>query len=161
MGGLADGNGGLAAVPVSWDDAEEALGDAIEWLGALGDREGAFLAAGRRSAWPKVLRIEQSDYPDRPDPRIRLSRRQLVHVERMLLNTDALCLALPEQHRALVGRVLVMKRFPSAGGFRWGEVRKALQRQAKDGERVPAADALRMRYKRAIGALAMAMGSGE
>lgn len=138
----------------TWQDAEEQLGDAVEWLGALGDREGAFLAAGRSSSWPQVLRIEQSDYPDRPDPRQRLSSRQLAHVERFMLDGDAVFLAIPEAHRSLVGRVLIMKRFPErSGGFRWRYVREALAAQARNGERVPAPEALRKRYERAIGAV--------
>lgn len=138
----------------SWQEAEEQLGDAVEWLGALGDREGAFLAAGRSSSWPAVLRIEQSDYPDRPDPRMRLSRRQLEHVERFLLAGDAVFLAIPEEQRSLVGRVLIMKRFPERScGFRWRYVREAMVRVARDGERVPAPEALRKRYERAVGAV--------
>lgn len=136
----------------TWQDAEEALGDAVEWLGAMGDREGAFLAAGRSSSWPQVLRIEQSDYPDRPDPRQRLSSRQLAHVERFMLASDAVFLAIPDAHRSLVGRALIMKRFPErSGGFRWRYVREALQAVARNGEHVPAPEALRKRYERAIG----------
>ena len=147
----------------SWHDAEAALGDALEWLGAVGDREGAFLAAGRSSSWPRVLRIEQSDYPDRPDPRLRLSRAQLEHVDAMLLSGGALFLAIPEAHRSLVGRVLLMKRFPqSSAGFRWRYVREALLRAGDGGGggddgRVPAPEALRKRYERAVGEVARAM----
>lgn len=130
------------------------MGDAVEWLGALGDREGAFLAAGRSSSWPTVLRIEQSDYPDRPDPRPALSRRQLEHVERFMLAGDAVFLSIPEEQRSLVGRVLIMKRFPErSGGFRWLYVREALQKVARNGERVPSKEALRKRYERGIGAV--------
>lgn len=131
---------------------------AVEHLGALGDRDRDFLMQGRRSSMPKVLRIEQSDYPDRPSPRARLSKRELREVDAMLLGTDALCLAIPEVHRALVGRVVAMKLWPErAGGFRWDAVRVALQRAARDGERVPDGDALRMRYDRAIAKLSAAM----
>lgn len=56
----------------------------------------------------------------------------------MLLADDALCLAIPEQPRALVGRFVAMKLWPErAGWFRWDAVRAPLQRAAQDGERVP------------------------
>ena len=146
--------GGRTGEMIGWKEAEEMLGDAVEWLGAMGDREGAFLAAGRSSSWPQVLRIEQSDYPDRPDPRRRLSRKEVEHVERFMLAGDAVFLAIPEQHRSLVGRVLIMKRFPErSGGFCWLYVREALLKMARDGERVPAKEALRKRYERAVGAV--------
>ena len=142
---------------VSWDEAEEALGEAVEMLGVLPDAERGFLTAGRKSSMPRVLRIEQSDYPDRPDPRRRLSGREMKQLEAMLLDPNALCLAIPEQHRALVGRVIVMQRWPErTGGFRWADVRDDLQRRFPD-ERVPDGDALRMRYERAIAKLAKAM----
>lgn len=165
---------------VSWQDAEDALMAAVERLGALGDREHGFLSAGRKSSMPRVLRIEQSDYPDRPDPRLRLSARELREVEAMLLGRDAMVLAIPEQHRALVGRVITLKLWPEqAGGFRWSAVREAMRERSRSAScsdvvgkagpasssgavgrketRVPAKDALRMRYERAIGALARAM----
>ncbi|WP_375290392.1 hypothetical protein [Qipengyuania sp.] len=142
---------------VTWDQAEEALGEAVEMLGVLPDKERGFLMAGRKSSMPQVLRIEQSDYPDRPDPRRRLSARDMARVDAMLLGEDALAMAIPEQHRALVGRVIVMKRWPErTGGFRWADVRADLQRRFP-GERVPDGDALRMRYERAIAKLAKAM----
>ena len=146
---------------VSWADSEEALGEAGEMLGVLADKERGFLMAGRKSSMPQVLRIEQSDYPDRPDPRRRLSGREMARLEAMLLDPDALCLAIPEQHRALVGRVIVMKRWPErTGGFRWVDVRDDLKRRFP-GERVPDGDALRMRYERGIGKLARRMSGGR
>lgn len=142
---------------VSWDEAEEELMRCVEMLGALGDREHGFLSAGRKSSMPKILRIEQSDYPDRPDPRLRLSARELRDVDAMLLAPDAMVLAIPEQHRALVGRVVTLKLWPEkAGGFRWEAVRAAMVERAP-GQRVPAEDALRMRYERAIAKLSGAM----
>lgn len=168
----SSGGEGAAQGPrdiVTWQEAEDALMAAVERLGALGDREHGFLSAGRKSSMPRVLRIEQSDYPDRPDPRLRLSERDLREVEAMLLGKDALVLAIPEQHRALVGRVVTLKLWPEkAGGFRWSAVREAMRERARSAscsdavggqgrQRVPANDALRMRYERAIGALAKAM----
>ena len=145
----------------TFQDAE----DALLWaLGCLPDRERGFLAAGSTSSMPRVLRIEQSDYPDRPDPRKRLSAGEVARLEAMLLGPDALVLAIPERHRALVGRVAAMKLWPGAGGFRWSAVRAAMQKRAGEAGRtvghadyVPAGDALRMRYERAIGVLARAM----
>lgn len=148
----------------TFQDAEDALLWAVEALGCLPDRERGFLAAGSTSSMPRVLRIEQSDYPDRPDPRKRLSAGEVARLEAMLLGPDALVLAIPERHRALVGRVAAMKLWPGAGGFRWSAVRAAMQKRAGEAGRtvghadyVPAGDALRMRYERAIGVLARAM----
>ncbi|MEB3416805.1 hypothetical protein VCJ71_12100 [Alteriqipengyuania sp. WL0013] len=126
-------------------------------LGAMPDRERAHLSAGRRSGWPQVLRIEQSDYPDRPDPRRRLSARDVDRLEAVLLGPDALALAIPPQHRALVGLAAAMKLWPDAGGFRWDAVRERVKARVDAGERVPAGDALRMRYDRAVAMLAAAM----
>lgn len=148
---------------MTWQDAEDALIGALEYLAALPDRERGFLSAGSRSGWPQVLRIEQSDYPDRPDerdgPSVRVGRREMAHLDRMLLGERCAALAIPQAHRALVGRVLVMKRWQSPGGFRWEEVwmREAALRRAQ-GERMDVtSDALRMRYERAVGKVAVAM----
>lgn len=130
---------------------------AVEDLGALDDRERGFLSAGRRSCWPQVLRIEQSDYPDRPSPRRRLSAADVDALDAVLLGPEALALAIPEGCRALVGRVIAARLWPDAGGFRWSGVREALQRRARDGERVPDGAALRMRYVRALVCVARAM----
>lgn len=142
---------------ITWQDAEDALIGALEYLAALPDRERGFLSAGSRSGWPQVLRIEQSDYPDRPDerhgPSVRVGRRELAHLERMLLGERCAALEIPEGHRALVGRVLVMKRWQSPGGFRWEEVW-----MREGGRRCGVtSDALRMRYERAVGKVAVAM----
>lgn len=138
---------------ITWQDAEDALIGALEYLAALPDRERGFLSAGSRSGWPQVLRIEQSDYPDRVDPSVRVGRREMAHLERMLLGERCAALAIPQAHRALVGRVLVMKRWQSPGGFRWEEV------WMREGGRAcgVTSDALRMRYERAVGKVAVAM----
>ena len=96
-------------------------------------------------------------YPDRPDPRVRLGRRETDLLDAVLMAEDALMLVIPEAHRALVGRLLVMTRWPDAGGFRWDAVRRGLLARAKDDERVPAPDALRMRDDRAVALVAGAM----
>ena len=37
---------------ISWQQTEEMLGDAVEWLGAMRDREGRFLRSRRHiAAW--------------------------------------------------------------------------------------------------------------
>lgn len=139
---------------ISWQEAEDALIAAVEYLAVLPDRERGFLNAGRRSWWPQFLRDPQSDYGDaEASPSPRLSRRMMAHVERMLLLDRAAVLAVPEGHRALVGRVLVMKRWPDAGGFRWEAVWE------REGGRScgVTSDALRMRYERAVGKVAMRM----
>ena len=151
---------------VTWQMAEDAMIDAFELLGALPDREEAWLAPGKGrncSNWPAIVReVGAGDYGDghgygaqRPVRR-RIGVREMAVLDRMLLGPDALALAIPEQHRALVGRVIAMKRW-NAGGFHWDDVRTALVK-ASGGARVPAGDALRMRYDRAIAKLAAAMG---
>lgn len=141
---------------VSWQEAEDALLGAVEYLAALPDRERGYLSAGSRSAWPTVLRIEQSDYPDEPDRRIRLGRKEMAHLERMLTGERACALAVPEQHRALVGRVLAMKLSERGGGFSWSEVW-----EREGGRRCGVtSDALRMRYERAVAKVARRMEIG-
>lgn len=138
---------------VTWQDAEDALIGALEYLAALPDRERGFLSAGSRSGWPQVLRIEQSDYPDRVDPSVRVGRREMAVLEAMLLGPRCAAMAIREDHRALVGRVLVMKRWQSPGGFRWEEVW-----MREGGKRCgTTSDALRMRYERAVGKVAQRM----
>lgn len=145
---------------VTADDAEDALTEVFEYLFALPDSERAFLAAGSRSCWPQIVRsVREGDYGDgqhigaeiAPSPR--LTRRMMARAERLLLGERAAVLAIPEGHRALVGRVIVMKRWPDAGGFRWERVweREGGRRSGTT------ADALRMRFERAMGKLAARM----
>jgi len=150
---------------VTWQDAEDAMIEAFDLLGALPDREEAWLAPGKGrncSNWPAIVReVRAGDYGDgqgmsaqRPVRR-RIGVAEVAVLDRMLLGPEALALAIPEQHRALVGRVIAMKRW-NAGGFHWEDVRSAVVK-ANPGVRVPAGDALRMRYDRAIAKLAGAM----
>ena len=138
---------------VTWQEAEDALLAAFEYLAALPDRERGFLSAGSRSCWPQVLRIEQSDYPDEPDRRRRLTRKEVAHLERMLTGERACAMAVPEAHRALVGRVLTMKQSERGGGFAWSEVWE------REGGRAcgVTSDTFRKRYERAVGKVAAAM----
>lgn len=139
---------------VTWEQAEDAMIAAVEYLAALPDRDRGFLSAGSRSCWPAIVRDRQSDYADgEAAPSARLSRRMMAHVEGMLLNARAAGMAVPEGHRALVGRVLVMKRWPGPDGFRWERVWEM------EGGRAcgVTSDALRMRYERAIGKVAVRM----
>lgn len=139
---------------ITWQDAEDAMIAAVEYLGALPDRERAFLAAGKRSAWPQVIRDRQADYADTdavPSPQ--LSRRMMAHLQTMLLDERAAALAVPEGHRSLVGRVLVAKRWPGPDGFRWERVWVAEGGKACG----VTSDALRRRYERAIGKVAVRM----
>lgn len=150
---------------VTWEQAEEALIEAIELLGALPDREEAWLAPGKGrncSNWPAIVReVNAGDYGEgqgnsaaRPVRR-RIGVREVAMLDRMLLGDDALAMAIPEQHRRLVGMVIARKRW-NAGGFHWDDVRAAMVK-ASGGARVPAGDALRMRYDRSIAKLAGAM----
>lgn len=139
---------------VTWQRAEDALIGAVEYLAALPDRERAFLSAGSRSAWPDIVRDMQSDYGDaEAEPRRQLGRKEMAHLERMLLGERAAVLAVPRQHRALLGKVLRMKRWPGAGGFGW----EAVWEWAGGHRSGTTSDALRQRYSRAVGRVAAAM----
>lgn len=146
---------------VSWQDAEDALIEAIEALGRLSDRERGFLLAGSRSAWPAIVRDVQADYADVDlVPSAALTRRQMDRLNAVLLGPDAAVLAVPAGHRALVGRVLVLKRWPGAGGFGWDRVWRgedARSRQLGHGGLAVTSDALRARYDRAVGKVAARM----
>lgn len=137
---------------VTWQDAEDALIGALEYLAALPDRERGFLSAGSRSGWPQVIR-EKWEYPDGGDPRVRVGRKEMALLEAVLLGERAAVMAVPLASRGLLGRVLVMKRWQSPGGFRWEEV------WMREGGRAcgVTSDALRMRYERAVGKVAVAM----
>ena len=77
-------------------------------------------------------------------------------LDAMLPGPDPLANAIPEQHRAVVGRAIVMKRCPSGraafGGRMCGRTLGGVPP-----ERIPDGDALRMRYGRAIAKPAAAM----
>lgn len=143
--------------PVTPDDAEDMLIAAVEYLGALPDRERGWLAHGeglRMTGWPAIIRDIQADYADaEASPRAQLSRKQVGVVERMLTGERAHALAVPVGHRQLVGRVIVMKRWPGAAGFGWERVW-----EMEGGKRSGATtDSLRMRYERALSKVAVAM----
>lgn len=144
---------------VTWQLAEDHLLAAIEYLGALPDRDASALRAGSRSAWPAIVRsVRDGDYGDGQgygaaiEPSARLTRRRLALVEAMLLNPGCAADAIPEAHRALVGRVLVMKlRESSTEPFGWDRVWRAeRERWRRDGSKPVTSDALRVRYSRAI-----------
>lgn len=148
---------------VTRDDAERALLEAVEWLGRLPDRDRGFLRAGARSGWPEVLRLRSDgDWADGDQgqmgaevaaPTAALSRRQMVRLSRLLLDADCAAMAVPEGHRSLVGRVLVMMNWPGADEFTWSRVWVA-----EGGRRCGVtSDALRKRYDRAIGRVAVRM----
>jgi len=148
---------------VTWQDAEDAMVEAFELLGALPDRERGWLAPGvgrKCSNWPAIVReVNAGDYGDahaigaeRPVRR-RVGVAEMAFLDRMLLGEAPLASAIPEQHRALVGRVVARKRW-SAGGFAWDDVREEMGGRPAG---VPSGDALRMRYERAIAKLAGAM----
>lgn len=142
----------------TWQQAEDALLAAFEYLRALPDRERGFLSAGSRSGWPEVVLDRQSDYPREPDRRVRLGLKEMALLDRVLLGTRAAALAVPMQHRALVGRVVAMKLAERGGGFAWSEVwereggrkvdlRTGLLRRCTS-------DDLRKAYERAVGKVA-------
>lgn len=57
-------SGGNLRNTVTWQDAEDTLMAAFEYLGAMPDRERAYLAAGSRTAWPAIVREAFGDYAD-------------------------------------------------------------------------------------------------
>lgn len=151
---------------VTWQDAEDALQAAVEYLGQMPDRDRAALSAGRRSAWPQIIRsVRDGDYGEGQGlggaaavPSAALSRRRLRLVEVMLLNPDCAAMAVPEAHRALVGRVLVMKLWPGADGFGWDRIWRGEEvRWKREGRAPVTSDALRMRYERAVSKVAARM----
>ncbi|MGF7152497.1 hypothetical protein [Novosphingobium gossypii] len=145
---------------VTWQEAEDTLTAAVEYLGAMPDRERGFLAAGQRSAWPAIVRDLQADYADvDASPSPQLTRRCANLVERMLTGERPLANAIPEGHRPLVGRVIVMKRWPGPDGFGWDRVFRALGGElynlARRDVLPTTSDGMRKAYERAIGRLAV------
>lgn len=158
---------------ITRDDAERALLEAVDWLGRLPDRERAYLSAGSRSGWPEVLREREAglyepgaDYADGEGlgpragagyqdvrPSGALSRRQMHRLSRLLLDQDCAAMAVPEGHRSLVGRVLVMMNWPGGEPFGWSRVWVA---EGGRGCGVTS-DALRARFDRAMGRVAARM----
>lgn len=146
---------------VTWQDAEDALTAAIEYLFALPDRERGFLSAGSRSGWPQIVRsVREGDYgegqgenEDARPPSPQLTRRMVALVERMLTGEAPIANAVPEGQRGLVCRVVVMKRWPGPDGFRWERVWE-MQGGFASGTTT---DALRVRYSRAIEKIANRM----
>lgn len=149
---------------VTWQEAEDALTASLEYLGALPDHERSFLAAGSRSAWPAIVRDIQADYADaeaKPSPQ--LTRRQVRLVEAMLLCERPIANVIPEQHRAFVGRVLVMQRWPGPDGFGWDRVYRSqgglLFNLVRKQELPTTSDGMRKAYERAVGRVAVALTS--
>lgn len=152
------GVGGKGGV-ISWQDAEDALLEAVELLGRMPDRERGFLAAGSKSSMPEFLRDVQADYADvEARPRKGLTRAEVALVERMLLDPQAHVMAVPAGKRALLGRVLVAKLDGRGEGFRWERVWEwdDRRRRAASEARVTL-DAVRRAYERAVGRVAVAM----
>lgn len=154
-------NGDKAGV-VTWQDAEDALLQAVELLGRMPDKERGFLAAGSKSSMPEFIRDAQADYADaEARPRKGLTRAEVALVERMMLDPDAAVMAVPAGKRALLGRVLVGKLDGRGEGFRWERVWEWDDRRRRAaGERRVTLDAVRRAYERAVGRVAVAMDRG-
>ena len=140
---------------ITWQEAEDTLTAAVEYLGAMPDRERSYLTAGSRSCWPSIVRDMQSDYADtETSPSPQLTRRCANLVERMLTGEKPLADVIPEGHRALVGRVIVMKRWPGAEGFGWDRVFRSmggeLYNLARRQVMASTSDGMRKAYERAI-----------
>lgn len=154
-------NGRNPGSGVTWQEAEDTLTAAVEYLFALPDRERGFLAAGTRTGWPTIVRDLQADYPDDVPPSPQLTRRNVNLVERMLTGEHPLANAVPERHRALVGRVIVMQRWPGPDGFGWDLVWRSMRGELYNLARrqvLPAtSESMRAAYSRGIQRVAMAM----
>lgn len=155
-------NGGNLRNTVTWQDAEDTLMAAFEYLGAMPDRERAYLAAGSRTAWPAIVREAFGDYADvETSPSPQLTRRCANLVERMLTGEKPLADAIPEGHRALVGRVLTMKRWPGPEGFGWDRIYRLMGGKlfnlARRAELETTSDGMRKAYERAIHRLVLAL----
>ena len=145
---------------VSWQEAEEALIAAVEYLGGLPDRERGFLSAGSRSGWPEIVRsARDGDYgagqgvlETEVAPSARLTRRMVDHVTRMMIGERPCADAIPVGHRRMVGLVLVMKRW-APGGVDWSAVWQAEGGKASG----LTSDTHRKRYDRAVAKVAAAM----
>lgn len=144
---------------VTWQDAEDALLEAVELLGVMPDKERGFLSAGSRSSMPEFLRDVQADYADGDArPRKALSLAEVGLVERMLLDPKAAIMAVPVGKRALVGRVLIGKLDGRGEGFRWERVWEWDDRRRRAaGEARVTLDAVRRAYERAVGRVAVAL----
>ena len=145
---------------VTWQQAEDELLAAVEYLGAMPDRERGFLSAGSRSGWPEIVRsAREGDYGDGQGlggaarPRLQLSRKHVDLLDRVLLAPEAVAMAIPVQHRRLVGRVLVAKLDDRGEGFAWSRI---WEREGGFASKTTT-DALRMRYERAVARVAVAM----
>jgi len=155
-------NGGNPGAVVTWQQAEDTLTAAVEYLFALPDRERGFLSAGSRSGWPAIVKDLQSDYADADvPPSPQLTRRHVDLVDRMLIGERPLANVVPERHRALVGRVIVMQRWPGPDGFGWDLVWRRmggqLFNQARRAMLPTTSESMRKAYSRGIEQLAIAM----
>lgn len=144
---------------ITWQDAEDALLEAVELLGRMPDRERGFLSAGSRSSMPQFIRDAQADYGDDDAvPRPGLTRGEVGRVDAMLVDPDAHVMAVPAGKRALLGRVLVAKLDPRGEGFRWERIWEwDDKRRRVSGERRVTLDAVRRAYERAVERVAGSM----
>lgn len=144
---------------------------AVEYLFAMPDRERGLLAGGRgerMTNWPQVVRsVREGDYGDgqgfggEASASPQLTRRCVDLVERMLTDEKAIANVIAPGHRALVGVVIVMKRWPGADSFGWDRVWSALGGELMHlrlGEVLPAtSDAMEQAYRRAVSKVAKRM----
>lgn len=141
---------------------------AWQLLRALPDRERGWLASGGRGSLPAPVRerwLGSIDPElalelglmlpdDAPPPRLQLGRAEVARVERAFVRPDCLAEAVPAAHRRLFMAVIRAKAGPLPGGFRWGDIGRALYGRDWATARSPAtSDALRMRYQAALGAV--------
>lgn len=145
--------------------AEDELVACAWFLRRMPDRERSWLLHSTLR-WPAMIR-DQGDYPDDEDPRPPLSRREIARANAMF--NDPGCYverAVAVRDRALVWVAAMMKGRGAGARFGWDDVWNALGRMLPTGAvdsdgrakvRKVTSDAMRMRYARALEALAGVM----
>lgn len=148
----------MARADATFEAVEEMLIEAMGLLRRLPDKERGWLASGSRSCVPDVIRDKQSDYADADaQPRLQLSRREMALVEEVFLAARCLTLEIAPANLALVAMVLQAKGGRMAGGFEWSDIWIRM-----GGRRLGVtSDALRARYDRSLGRIAVRLAREE
>jgi len=143
---------------VTWQDAEDALLEVMGLDRLMPDRERGFLAAGSRSTMPQPVRsVRDGEYPEATGRRgLRAAEvdriNGLGHVVASLAGSAA------GLDTLLVRKVLTAKLAERGGGFTW-DVIWQWDDQRRRAARMPrrTQDAVRMAYRRAVAAVAVAL----
>ena len=130
---------------------EELLLEAWQLLMRSPDQERGWLASGKRSWWPQIIRDKIMDYADEDArPRLQLGLREVRLRDRVFVDVGCLAEEIAPANRPLVSVVLTMKTWRDVGGFRWEGVWEALGGR----ESGTTTDGLKVRYQRTLKRLA-------